>query len=149
MTRVDHAVVDALIVSDDGKILLVQEGKPGREGLYNLPGGRIELHETVFEACVREVKEETGYVVELTGVVGFYQSVYPDLNVGGLVFSARVVGGKATVSAEHPEILWVNRQEFDELALTDKLFAKYAPTAVDHYFKYPSLPLGIVSATKY
>lgn len=68
---VDHALV-SVVVEQEGKFLLVQESKPGRERLYNVPGGHVEGHETLQEAAVREVKEESGYDVELTGLLGVY-----------------------------------------------------------------------------
>jgi len=144
MRQVDHAVVAVLVVKD-GKYLLIQEGKPGREGLYNIPGGHIEPHETLFEAAVRETKEETGYDIELTGLVGVYQSIYPHINVSGPVFSAKVIGGEAMASAQHPEVLWVTGEEIHELAAQSKLFTKYPPIAVQHYKIRGILPLDTVS----
>lgn len=55
----DFAVTVAL-VERRGQFLIVQESKPGREGLYNLPGGHIDPDETITNAAVREVEEETG-----------------------------------------------------------------------------------------
>jgi 8-oxo-dGTP pyrophosphatase MutT (NUDIX family) len=142
---IDHAIVDVLIV-DGNKFLLVQEGKPGREGLFNLPGGHVEAHETLFEAAVREAKEETGYDVELTGLVGIYQGIYPAINVSGPVFSAHIVGGAAQASAEHPALLWVTAKELRKLAADNKLFTKYPPSAVDHYITRGTYPLDIVAS---
>jgi 8-oxo-dGTP diphosphatase len=147
-SQTDHAIVDILIVDGD-KFLLIEEGKPGREGLFNLPGGHVEGHETLFDAAIREAKEETGYDVELTGVVGIYQSIYARINVSGPVFSAKIVGGRAASTAEHPRQLWVTKNELYELAKRGKLFAKYPPFAVGHYTTRGAFPIDIVASYDY
>jgi 8-oxo-dGTP diphosphatase len=144
LPQVDHSVVSTLVVIDD-KFLLVQEGKPGREGLYNLPGGHVEAHETLFEAAIRETKEESGYEIELTGVVGVYQSIYSHINVSGPVFSAKVVGGKPLTSKAHPDVKWVTMEELHAMAKAGQLFTKYPPAAADHYTSRGRLPLDIVT----
>lgn len=56
---VNLATVDAMIVHR-GRILLVERGNPPGKGLLALPGGFLETHETGFEGCLRELREETG-----------------------------------------------------------------------------------------
>lgn len=143
--QMDHAVVDVLIVDGD-KFLLVEEGKPGREGLFNLPGGHVEPHETLFAAAIREAKEETGYDIELTGLVGIYQAIYPNLNVSGPVLGAKVVGGKATPTPQHPSLRWVTADELAQLAKANKLFTKYPPFAAEHYVTRGIFPLDSVAS---
>lgn len=141
---VDHAIVDAIIVNDD-KFLLIEEGKPSRKGLFNLPGGHVEAHETLFDAAIREAKEETGYDIELTGLVGVYQGIYPHINVAGPVFSAKVIGGEATPSADHPSVIWVTQEELVAMAKDGKLFTNYPPFAVQHYLTRGPFPLDIIA----
>ncbi|HSE29790.1 MAG TPA: NUDIX domain-containing protein [Candidatus Saccharimonadales bacterium] len=148
MAKIDHAIVDILIIKDD-KFLLVQESKPGREGLYNIPGGHVDAHETLFEAAVREAKEETGYDVELTGVIGIYQSILPELNVSGPVFTAKIIGGEATSSAEHPDVKWVSADELYRMAKEGELFTKYPPFAVNHYLTRGAFGLEIIASYDY
>lgn len=148
--NMEHAIVDVLIVDKSGqKFLLVEESKPGRGNRYNLPGGHVEVHETLFEAAVREAKEETGYDIELTGLVGIYQGIYKNLNVSGPVFSAKVIGGSATPSVEHAEVRWVTADELYNLAKSEKLWTKYPPFAVNHYLTRGSFPLDIVASYDY
>lgn len=146
--QIDHAIVDVLIVKDN-KFLLVEEGKPGREGLYNFPGGHVDAYESLFTAAVREVREETGYQVELTGVVGIYQAIYNQLNISGPVFSAKIVGGSPMFSAEHPSQKWVTEAELIALAKTGKLFTKYPPFAANHYITRGAFPLDIIASYDY
>ena len=67
-------VVAAVIIERDYKYLLVQEKKEEAYGLWNLPAGRVEIDETIEDAAMREVKEETGYWVNLTARVGIFQN---------------------------------------------------------------------------
>jgi ADP-ribose pyrophosphatase YjhB (NUDIX family) len=140
---VEHNLTDVLIVKD-GKFLLVEEGKPGREGLFNLPGGHVEADESLFAAAIREAKEESGYDVELTGVVGIYQSISDYGNFSGPVFCARIIGGQATTSREHPSQRWVTYEELQTLAKANKLFTTYPPFAVEHYLKRDVFPVDMV-----
>jgi len=146
--QIDHAIVDVLVVKDN-KFLLVEEGKPSRKGLLNLPGGHVEADETLFDAALREVKEETGYEVELTGVIGIYQGIFPNLNVSGPVFAAKVIGGEPTPTAEHPAVHWVTKEELYDLAKDAKLFTKYPPYAVGHYSMRGVFPLSIIASYDY
>jgi 8-oxo-dGTP pyrophosphatase MutT (NUDIX family) len=147
--KLDFAIVDCLVEKDD-KYLLIQESKPGREGLYNLPGGHIDDVETIAEAAVREVEEESGYQVELTGFLGVYQSVYLEkqLNVGGPVFLAKVIGGDARITEEHPEVRWVTRDELLELADSGRFWTTYVPRLIHDYLRRGAYPLDAVSSKR-
>lgn len=144
MTRqIDHAVV-GVIVEQDGKILVVQESKPGRERLYSVPGGHVEHHETLLQAAVREVKEESGYDVELIGLIGVFQTVLSHINVSGPVFAAKVIGGSATPSKEHPEVRWVNVEELRSLEQAGWMFTRYQLRAIERLLAGKLLPLDAV-----
>jgi len=57
--------VGALVTRDDGAVLLVRRAQPPYQDHWSLPGGQIQLGESPQVACAREVKEETGLVVEI------------------------------------------------------------------------------------
>jgi 8-oxo-dGTP diphosphatase len=62
--------VGAVVVDASGRLLLIQRGHAPSAGLWSVPGGRVEPGETLAEAVVREVREETGLVVRPGAVVG-------------------------------------------------------------------------------
>jgi 8-oxo-dGTP pyrophosphatase MutT (NUDIX family) len=95
-------------------------------GIWVLPGGRIELGETIAEAVVREVREETGVAVEVTGFAGIYTDpghviAYSDgtaLQEFSVTLHARAVGGAARADElETSEVGWFSPEELVELEL--------------------------------
>ena len=149
-TKMEFEVVDCL-VEKDGKFLLVREGRPGRSGLYNLPGGHVEGTETLAEAAVREVKEESGYVVEVTGFVGIYQSIFvaKQLNVSVPVFHGQVVSGASRITEEHPEVRWVAADEFLELCEQKKFWTNHPEQLMRDYLRRGSYPIDVVASGSY
>lgn len=59
-------------VFDGDRIILVQEAKPAARGLWNLPGGHVELGESIVDAAQRELREETGLLPAMSWLVGIY-----------------------------------------------------------------------------
>jgi 8-oxo-dGTP pyrophosphatase MutT (NUDIX family) len=104
--------VAAVIFNEDARILLQQRGD---NGYWGLPGGSVELGETVEAAVLREVREETGYEVEIVRLVGVYSDPqhtvvhYPDGNVVQYIsclFECRIVRGTPALSEETIALDW-------------------------------------------
>ena len=70
-----NAPCAAVVVVRDGKVLLGTRAKPPFEGMWEVPGGFVERGEHPVDAAVREVREELGIEVTLTGLVGVYLEV--------------------------------------------------------------------------
>ncbi len=88
---------------------------PGR-GLWVLPGGFVDRYEEVPAAARREVLEETGLTIELTGLIGIYS--YSDAATAVAVYAARPVSGELMAGDESAEAAWFAADEipWDELA---------------------------------
>ncbi|MEA2008173.1 MAG: NUDIX domain-containing protein [Chloroflexota bacterium] len=107
------------------KVLLTRRTDNNR---WCLPGGGIDPGESVTEACIREVWEETGLRVQVRKLVGVYSSPnevleYPDGNryhTIALNFDVEVVGGELTTSAETSEIAYFSIKELDEVDLMNR-----------------------------
>jgi 8-oxo-dGTP pyrophosphatase MutT (NUDIX family) len=122
----------AFIRDGAGRVLLQQRSD---NGFWNLPGGGLELGESVAEACVREVREETGLEVEVVRLIGVYSAPeittmsYPDGRVVQYVtslFECRVIGGQLEVDAESLSLDW-----FDPLALPEPFSPNHIPRLQD------------------
>ncbi|MBA2691197.1 MAG: NUDIX hydrolase [Rubrobacter sp.] len=106
--------VDIVAPMEGGIVLIKRKNEPF-EGMWAFPGGFVDIGETVEDAAVREMKEETGLDVELVRLVGVYSEPNRDPrghNVS-VAFLANVVGGemKADTDAEEVEILDPNSVE--------------------------------------
>ncbi|MFH9223307.1 NUDIX domain-containing protein [Streptomyces lydicus] len=103
----------AVVTDDQGKILLQRRRD---NGLWALPGGGMEMTDSLPGTAVREVKEETGLDVEITGLVGTYTDprhviAYRDGEVRrqfNVCFTARIVGGQLAISDESTELRFVH-----------------------------------------
>jgi 8-oxo-dGTP diphosphatase len=106
-TSYDTRLAAYVVVVEEGRVLLALWNEPERKR-WTLPGGGVELHETPEEGAVREAREESGYDVELTGLLGIETDVFgPDqrtteaardsgrpLKAVRVFYSARIVGGE-------------------------------------------------------
>ena len=115
--------VGAIIVCD-GKILLEKrKGEPGK-GKWSVPGGLVELGETVEEAVIREVKEETGLDVAEPKLIDVVDNIVRDENGGIkwhfviLDFFVKVRGGELRAADDAEEIRWVPLNEAEKYDLT-------------------------------
>lgn len=97
--------VAGLVVNDKEEILLIKSPWRG----WEYPGGMVEPGESLQEALIREVKEETGVDVEVTGFIGICKNVEKD--VVNIDFVCRYVGGELTTSNESSEVKWVPMEE--------------------------------------
>jgi 8-oxo-dGTP diphosphatase len=127
--------VSAAIVRD-GKILVVRRARAPAHGLYTLPGGVVEVGETLVEAVAREVLEETGMTVEPVALAGFREAVARDAqdrverHFVILCFAARWRAGEPVLNEELDEARWLDPAELAGLETTAGL-AEIVATAFD------------------
>jgi ADP-ribose pyrophosphatase YjhB (NUDIX family) len=132
--------VRAAVFDDDGRVLLVRELRDRR---WSLPGGWADVGEGIAAGAVREVREESGYVVEYERFFGLYDRErwgHPPIPLFTLkaVVGCRLVGGRATTSSETDGVDWFARDSIPELSLgrtSQRLLAR----AFEHHDD-PTLP---------
>jgi len=114
--------VGAVLVHE-GRLLLVRRGRPPGEGLWSVPGGRVEAGETVAEACGREVAEETGLRVRTGALLGTVERAAPGSGVYVIDDLDCTLDGPADARAgdDADEVRWVSRAELDSLPCVDGL----------------------------
>lgn len=114
--------VVAIVRNDEGRILLIHKTD---NDLWALPGGGHEVGETLADTVVREVLEETGYQVKVTGLTGTYTNpahvmAYEDGEVRqqfSIAFTATLVAGEARTSSESRRVEWVHPDDTVDLAM--------------------------------
>jgi 8-oxo-dGTP diphosphatase len=110
-----------------GKILLVRRARPPAQGLFSLPGGVVEIGETLAQAVIREVREETSLAIEPVGLAGFRETIGrdPDGRVERhfviLPFAARWLAGEVALNEELSEARWLHPAELAGLPTTPGL----------------------------
>lgn len=132
------------VVEKDGKYLLVQEAQEKCRGKWNIPAGHLDPNETIFEATKREVEEESGFDVELTGVCQIgNQKLENDVFVS-VVFSTKVLGGDINFNPD--EILDAKWFTYEEIvAMKDQLrMESFVLGAIDNTRDGLVAPIDIV-----
>lgn len=112
-------------VSNEHNEILMQ--RRADNDLWALPGGTMDLGESIGQTAVREVREETGLDVEIDGIIGIYSDPrhiieYSDGEVRqqfNICFSARLLGGTLRTSDESTEVAWITPQSLEELPIHD------------------------------
>ncbi len=114
--------VVAVVEDNDGRILMIHKTD---NDLWALPGGGHDIGEYIRDTVVREVREETGYDIEVTNIIGTYTNphhvmAYDDGEVRqqfSIAFSAKLIGGEARTSDESKEVAWVSPAHLDTLQI--------------------------------
>ena len=125
---------NVVVTNDAGEILVIRRTDNGN---YAVPGGAMDLGESLVTTAVRETREETGIDCEITGLMGIYTDprhvilytsdgeVRQEFSV---MFAARATGGNPTPSSESREVRWVSRERLSELPMDRSMRLR-----VDHF----------------
>ncbi len=121
-----YLAVSAAIVRD-GKVLVVRRARKPALNLYSLPGGGVELGETLNEAVVREVREETALTVEPVALAGEREVIVRDAqgqverHFVILCFAARALAGELVLNEELDDARWLDPADLESLRTTEGL----------------------------
>ena len=114
----------AAVVIENDRVALVRRGRPPAYGEWSLPGGAVELGETVVKAVIREVSEEIGLEVEVLELVAILDRIFLDkegqvqFHYVLLDFLCRKTGGKLLASSDAISCAQVPFSVLDEYKLT-------------------------------
>jgi 8-oxo-dGTP diphosphatase len=120
------------VILDGDRVLLVQRGQEPLKGEWSLPGGAVEIGETLEEALTREVREETSLDVVVGPVVEVFDSIRRD--AGGraeyhyviIDYACRVRGGTPSAAqrgTDAADVRWVPVDELDQYRVTNTAIA--------------------------
>ncbi|WP_410790543.1 NUDIX hydrolase [Kribbella sp. C-35] len=126
--------VNVVIENDAGEILMIERSDNGN---WALPGGAIDLGESMSQAGVRETKEETGIDCEILDVLGIYTDpkhiiLYTSNGEArqefSILLSGRATGGTPTPSSESTQVRWIPQSVLNSLQMNDTMRRR-----IDHY----------------
>ena len=111
----------------DGKVLIVRRARAPARGVFTLPGGGVEVGETLHEAVTREVREETSLTIEPVALAGFRETIVRDQqnrverHFVILPFAARWIAGEPVLNDELSEAMWLHPSDMKGLTTTQGL----------------------------
>jgi 8-oxo-dGTP diphosphatase len=112
------------VVIHESRVLLVRRGQPPLEGRWSIPGGILEVGETIAKGIERELREETGIDVRVRDLIEIYEKVLrdqedrPQYHFVILDYLCEFVEGTAEAGGDVLEVTWASEQELESLALT-------------------------------
>jgi 8-oxo-dGTP diphosphatase len=114
--------VGAVIV-EKGRVLLIKRGKPPLLGEWSIPGGMLELGETLREGAEREALEETGLVVRAGDLLGVFDRIVPDETQRTLYhyvlidFLCKIISGNVLAAGDASDARWFTLADLSDLSL--------------------------------
>jgi 8-oxo-dGTP diphosphatase len=124
---------DCVVVDGEGRLLLIRRGRPPFEGKYALPGGFVDVGESVEDACRRELLEETGVKAAKLRLVGVYSA--PDRDPRGhtvtCAYLTRVRKAVATAGDDAASVEWVDGWRRLDFAFDHKIIVRDAMKLIE------------------
>jgi ADP-ribose pyrophosphatase len=111
------------VIIHEERVLIVERGKPPRQGEWTVPGGMLELGETLRGGTEREVLEETGLVVKAGEVLDVFDSIHRDpeghtqYHYVLVDFLCTWVSGELNAASDVAQARWITREELESMPL--------------------------------
>jgi ADP-ribose pyrophosphatase YjhB (NUDIX family) len=116
--------VGAVIVHDN-RAVIVQRSTEPLKGQWSIPGGALELGETLRHCAAREALEETGLEVEAVDVLDVFDSIYPDSDGRAryhyvlIDFFCRIIGGELRAGGDAAQARWITLEELADFLIAE------------------------------
>ena len=113
------------VVISNGRALLIRRGGPPLEGQWSIPGGMLEVGETIIEGVRRELAEETGVEVRVGGLIEVFERI--NLDAAGKTryhfvvpdYLCEAIRGEARAGSDVTDVAWADPSELEKYSLTE------------------------------
>ena len=112
------------VVIEDGRALLIKRGHPPLQGEWSIPGGTLELGETLLEGVQRELAEETGIEVRIVDLIEVFERVFRD-DAGKVRYHfvimdylCEAISGTARAGSDVVDVAWASETQLEQYSLT-------------------------------
>jgi 8-oxo-dGTP diphosphatase len=125
MTTTDRQqplVATGVAVVDENRILLVRRGREPNKGLWAVPGGKVEFGETLAEAATREVREETGLLIELDEIIWVGEFIEDHHHLVLVDFLGAPTGGELAAGDDAADLQWIDIEAAFELDMPPTMY---------------------------
>lgn len=143
---IPHVTVATVIVRDNSYLLVEERDKQTGELVFNQPAGHLEAKESLAEAALRETREETGWNVELTGVLGIalYEAPNNGVTYHRTTFIAKPLSAIENATID-PDISFVHWMEYEDiLANSARMRSPLVIAAIEQYRTGHIYPLDLI-----
>ena len=119
------------VVIEDGRALLIRRGSEPLRGQWSIPGGTLELGESLQEGVARELLEETGLQVRVLDLIEVFDRIYTEMNEGGggtaqrpkfhyviIDYLCERIGGQACAGSDVTDVAFAREDELEKFQLT-------------------------------
>lgn len=128
MKRIDSfpRVAVGAVLFDNDRVLLVKRSNDPAKGMWAVPGGKIQPGETMQQALVREIKEETGLVIEVGDIVYVFDVIKHNeknkitFHYVIIDFLCDLTSGELRAGDDAQEARWISRRELNQLNVNEK-----------------------------
>ncbi|MEC4747616.1 NUDIX hydrolase [Methylomicrobium sp. Wu6] len=126
--------VGGLLVNRQNQVLLIKRDKPPAQGLWSVPGGKLEAGEALVECCRREVKEETGLEVNVLSIAAVVERRIENFHYVIVDFLVELVDEQNNIpvaASDVSEARWIDLEKIGDYPLVTGLSAIIQRTAAD------------------
>ncbi len=115
--------IKVIITDPEGRCLLLKrsESSKNNPGKWDLPGGKMDPGEQFEDTILREVVEETGLAMQLTGLAGSVESESPSFNIVNIIMTGIPESLSVCLSLEHQDFHWFHPHEIQALSMVEHL----------------------------
>lgn len=117
-----QVAVGIILFNSNNEVLLIKRDTPPSQGLWTLPGGKVKYNESLEQACIREMLEETGIEIQPTRLIEVVERIHEGFHYIIMDYLAnQTVSNEPVAASDAQDAQWVSLDEFTNYETTEGL----------------------------